>query len=196
MTPEELRRRYAPDRRRELVVDLREALAGTEDASARQALFDTAAELAGNLVDNGTQLKALQAELHQATFGPAPDVMGEGWRRLAVDRFPELQDVFDKIAAAESAAERSAIVLAAVSSGRFDGDADALRGLLALDPTVDQRLDEEDPTAADDAVQADIDRSVAEVAEPGESRAQAMLRQHLEAAEAAAAEAEAVPIDA
>jgi hypothetical protein len=196
MTPEELRRRYAPDRRRELVVDLREALAGTEDAAARQALYDTAAELAGGVVDNGSQLQALQAQLHQEAFGPGPDVMGEGWRRIAVERFPELQDVFSRIESAESAAERSAIVLAAVSSGRFDGDADALRGLLALDPTVDQRLDAEDPTAADEAVQADIDRSVADATEPGESRAQAMLRQHLEAAEAAAAEAEAVPADA
>jgi hypothetical protein len=172
-------------------------LAGTDDPAVRQQLFDVSVEAAGGLVEDGHQLDALHAELHAATFGPPPpDVMGEGWRLLAAQRHPELTDVFAKIEAATEDAEKAAIVLAAVSSGRFDGDDDAIRGLLALDPTIDRLLDTEDDTTAADAQQADIDRSVAEATQPGESRAQAMLREHLEAAEAAASQAEAVTADA
>jgi hypothetical protein len=193
MTPEELRRRYAPDPRRELVADLREALAGTDDPAERQALFDTANEVAGGLVADGHGLEALTGELHAAAFGPPVDTVPEGWRLLALERHPELQAVYDAVDAAGSDAERAEVVLAAISSRRFDGDDDAIRGLLALDPTIDQRLDTEDEPQAD-AERAEMDRRYAEAvaAEPAESPAQAMLRRHLEAAETAATEAEAV----
>jgi hypothetical protein len=194
VTPEELRRRYQPNPARELVSDLRDALAATDDPATRQELYDVANEVAPGLVDSGDQLTALTAELHREAFGPPADTLGDGWRRQAVEDHPELADVFAAIDGAESDAEKAEVVLAAVSSGAVDGDPVALKALLAADPTVGA----DDSEARWEQELADDDRQLAEAAAQvhgGESRAQAMLREHLEAAEAAESGAE-VPASA
>jgi hypothetical protein len=191
---ERLRRRYAPDsdKPRQLVYDFRAEMAAADDDATRQALFDAAVDVAGGLVgDDKAALTGVVDALHDIAF-PKTDVLAEGWRRLAVDRHPELQPVFDAIEAADSDAERSEIVLAAIASGRYDGDGQALNGLLALDPTVDQRLDAgDDLDALAERDRAESDRRLAEAAAAvngTESPAQRMLREHLDAAETAETE--------
>ena len=190
VTPEELRRRYQPNPARELVRDLRDALAATDDPATRQELYDVANEVAPGLVDSGDQLTALTAELHREAFGPPADTLGDGWCRQAVEDHPELADVFAAIDGAESDAEKAEVVLAAVSSGAVDGDPVALKALLSVDPTVGA---DDDSEARWERERADDDQRFAEAAAAvngGESRAQAMLREHLEAAEAAETGAE------
>ena len=63
--------------------------------------------------------------------------------------------MFDAVQAAESDAEKGEIVAAAIASGRFDGDNDALIGLLGLDPTIDAQAGAELIRQARD--RADVD---------------------------------------
>jgi hypothetical protein len=190
---EALRRHYVQDKRRELVVDLRESLAGTDDAQLRQQLFDAAAEAAAALGGDQATLAELTTQLHTVTFGPPADPLVAGYRTQAIARHPELEALFSDIDAA-SDADRIQLVLLAVGSDRYSDDPDALRALLAADPMVDSRLNDGiDDTAAVDAQQAELNRSVADAttATDTESPAQKMLREHLQAAEAAEVATEA-----
>jgi hypothetical protein len=192
---ERLRRRYKPDPARELLADFRAELAAISDPAQAQELFDAAADVAGNLVTDSRELNVLVDRLHQVAFPAEPGAATEGHRRQALDRHPELADVYAAVEGAESDAEKAEIVAAAISSGRFDGDDVATIALLGLDPTIDKRLATDDPEAAAEADRAETDRLLTESAAgvtPTESPAQRMLREHLEAAEAAAVEAETV----
>jgi hypothetical protein len=197
---ERLRRRYKPSPARELLADFRTELAAVTDPAEAQQLFDAAVELAGDVVSDGGELNRLTEALHRVAFPPDQSASTAGHRVQALDRHPELQQVFDAVEAAESDAEKGEIVAAAIASHRFDGDNDALIALMGADPTIDQRLDaDEDPEPLRERDRAETDRILAEAAAtvtPSESPAQAMLRQHLEAAETAAAEQETASVDA
>lgn len=187
---ERLRRRYQPDPPRELLADFRAELAAVTDPAEAQQLFDAAVELAGEVVSDRGELNTVLEALHRTAFPSDPTASTAGHRLQALERHPELQAVFDAVETAESAAEKGEIVAAAISSGRFDGDDIAIVALLGADPTVDQRLDaDDDSESRAEADRAETDRILAEAAAdatPTESPAQRMLREHLEAAEAAA----------
>jgi hypothetical protein len=193
---ERLRRRYKPDPARELVEDLRAELSATDDPKVRQALYDAANEVANEVAVDVGQRQRLTHEL-QAAMSPPEDsltIMGEGWRRLALERHPELADDIAAIENAESDAERSENIAALLASGRYAGDPDVLKGLLAMDPLFGDRLASDEVAEPEDHVpieqelaRAATDAGVVE----GESVIDRLFREAVEATDS-----DGVPADA